>query len=1046
MIGEGRKREIARISGAILSALFLFISFLLPSGRAEPQILASSSGTGEESAGCLLSDTRAFLAFDPLALLDQISQNPGLEEARRELTEKFEDEFDINFERDIQPWLGDEMALGFAFKPGSEERRLPILSPEAIPSFPFLQGFLSALEKSPCTVVIKTTDPSAAQDFFMNKYVKRREERGDTYRIEIYSYWPPIGIAVINEEEFYTVIGNWILIGLNGVDLSRFKSNMDLIYRHMGTSLRDSSDFQKALSKLPSEKMGMGYLDADFLLNEVLASQLDDPDERGTLAALKPYIPPFIAFSFTGIDEEGFAGIRFYCPTSQGLGFLAGKTNSLQSASFVPREAFYFASGLDLNAYWQELLRVARENSEEEWAVRLLDSIAAFEDKYGLHLDEDLFGWMKDEFALAVLPERTSAPEEPPLVELWQDLAGRRDLLYKITALLDFLGRPLPEARPEVEGDLPISPFDLRKLPLLGEALKGAPAELVIFKVEDEALVEQKLQKIFAAARNAGRELAIEPYDIGGVPVSFLISEDFARRGLKPGYFFLDGFLIIGSSERALNAAIQAHLNPASSLAQDPEYQWAISHLPQERALLTYLNLSRAVDFLLIGIGPVGREGYFEYLEPFLATLKAVGVCALVGAEDTNVALALHAERDFEINKLRGRVVLEGRREQGGATVMLSGREAATNKYGFFSFTDLQSGGELKASMPGYLDAVKEVKIEEGIIWLGEVKLLGGDADENGVIDHRDLVRIAGALGSAGSLPDIDGSGLVDIYDLALAGKNYGREAPTSWRLDRSRGSICGFVYEEDGTTPIRGALIFALNPKTEEISGWAFSRKDGSYVIRGLPPGDYLVSATAWPYLDEYYSNAASPEEGTQIAVLADANVPQVNFSLPEGGKISGTVLDSEGKPLIGIPVVAIPSNERGGRERKSEMAFTSWNGRYTIQGLSSGNYLVRALGSTLGYINEYYDDALFESDALPVSVSAPEETSGIDFQLAEGGKISGTVLNTEGRPAVGASVCASGSHVWNGNAGILIANAIYIATKQRLRNVCPTPDFSSS
>lgn len=1003
-----RIRDLRETGLAIFLIIALIGSILIPLlSETSPPKTTLAFSTNVESAKCFLSDTNAFLAFDPLTLLDQLSLNPGLEEAWKEFLKKLKEELEIDFEQDIRPWLGDEMAFGFVLRPDAEVK-LPFGLPEAIPSFPFLQRFLSTLKNSPCTIVIKTTDPDAAQDFFMDKYVKKREERGDTYRIEIYSYWPPIGIAVINEEEFYTVIGDWILIGLNGVDLDRFKSNMDLIYKDTGTPLWDNADFQQALNKLPSERTGMGYFDMDYFLDEVLSPQLKSPDEKGALATLRPYAPPFIAFSFTGVDEEGFAGLRFHAPAPQGFDFLAEKTNPLESASFVPQDALYFASGLNLNAYWQELLRVARENSEEEWATRLLDSIAAFEDKYGLDLDEDLFGWMRDEFALAILPERLRPSERLPLAELWRDLAGQRDVLSRLMALLDFLGRPLPEVRPEVEEDLPISPFDLRKLPLLGEALKGAPAELAIFKVEDEALVEQKLQNIFAAARNAGRELAIEPSGIEGVPAFFLISDDFARRGLKPGYFLLDGFLVIGSSERALNAAIRAYLNPALSLAQDPEYQWIVSHLPEDKALLTYLNLTRAVDFLLTGIGPVGEEGYFEYLEPFLVTLKAIGACAFVGAEDTDAALALHVEKDFEINRIRGRVILEGRRRQGGATVVLGGQGTATDKYGFFSFTDLQPGGELRASMPGYLEAVKEVEIGEGIIWLGEVKLLGGDADENGVIDYRDLVEIAKAFGPAGSLPDIDASGMVDIYDLVLAGKNYGWEAPTSWRFDRSRGSICGFVYEEDGTTPIRGALILALDPETEEVYTGAFSRKDGSYAIRRLPPGDYLVRAMAWPYLGEYYSDATSPEEGTQVTVLADADTSGVNFTLPEGGRISGTVLDPEGKPLTGIPVVArsMDGGERDGW--KGGATLTSWDGSYTIEGLPSGDYLVRALGSAQGYIDEYYGDAIFESDAAPVPVIAPGETAGIDFRLAEGGRISGTVLDTAGKAAAGASVVA--------------------------------------
>ena len=47
---------------------------------------------------------------------------------------------------------------------------------------------------------------------------------------------------------------------------------------------------------------------------------------------------------------------------------------------------------------------------------------------------------------------------------------------------------------------------------------------------------------------------------------------------------------------------------------------------------------------------------------------------------------------------------------------------------------------------------------------------------------------------------------------------------------------------------------------------------------------------------------------------------------------------------------------------------------------------------------------------------------------------------------PAVGASVCTSGSHVWNGNSGALIANAIMKPRKSRSSVVPESPFHCAS
>jgi hypothetical protein len=66
-------------------------------------------------------------------------------------------------------------------------------------------------------------------------------------------------------------------------------------------------------------------------------------------------------------------------------------------------------------------------------------------------------------------------------------------------------------------------------------------------------------------------------------------------------------------------------------------------------------------------------------------------------------------------------------------------------------------------------------------------RLLGGDANNDGLVDLSDLTCIGGSFGGApvtcgatGS-NDINADGIVNILDLVLPGSNYGLSAPRSW-------------------------------------------------------------------------------------------------------------------------------------------------------------------------------------------------------------------------------------------------------------------------
>ena len=66
-------------------------------------------------------------------------------------------------------------------------------------------------------------------------------------------------------------------------------------------------------------------------------------------------------------------------------------------------------------------------------------------------------------------------------------------------------------------------------------------------------------------------------------------------------------------------------------------------------------------------------------------------------------------------------------------------------------------------------------------------RLLGGDANNDGLIDLSDLTCVGGSFGGAPAVcgttgsSDINADGAVNILDLVLPGSNFGLTSPGTW-------------------------------------------------------------------------------------------------------------------------------------------------------------------------------------------------------------------------------------------------------------------------
>jgi hypothetical protein len=117
----------------------------------------------------------------------------------------------------------------------------------------------------------------------------------------------------------------------------------------------------------------------------------------------------------------------------------------------------------------------------------------------------------------------------------------------------------------------------------------------------------------------------------------------------------------------------------------------------------------------------------------------------------------------------------------GAKAILERGRlQGPCAKEGDFAIDDVPATSYvIEAVMPGYLTARRSVKVEANKTTpVPPVLLLGGDANNDGRVGIADLAWIGAYFNTkppGSSQADINDDTIVDIYDLVLAGANFGR-------------------------------------------------------------------------------------------------------------------------------------------------------------------------------------------------------------------------------------------------------------------------------
>jgi hypothetical protein len=163
-----------------------------------------------------------------------------------------------------------------------------------------------------------------------------------------------------------------------------------------------------------------------------------------------------------------------------------------------------------------------------------------------------------------------------------------------------------------------------------------------------------------------------------------------------------------------------------------------------------------------------------------------------------------------------------------------------------------------------------------------------------------------------------------------------------------------------------------------------------GQYTLDDLPPGTYLVEASA--PLEE--GQTQMPQQEKTVTLEPGQQLTATDFLLPSMAVISGRVLDENEKPAPGEPVVLVEKRYDHGALRyrlAGGRTQTDRAGVYRLTGVPAGEvFLVEtqalpntALGDSPA--SAFYPNALSAESAAEIVLSPGETRNGVDIHRAK-------------------------------------------------------------
>ena len=310
----------------------------------------------------------------------------------------------IDYQRDIRPWLGDEITLAVTsldFDRNRQNNAQPgyllaatVKNPERAREF--LQLFYSK------QATAGTPDLVFEQYKGVNLIYKRpsSSEEASTSRSKSSQLPETLTSAVVGDR--FVVFANHPKVlrdAINNVQVANLSLNDDPVY-------------QQKLESLTEPRIGLGFVNLPALaawISKQPAPQQDALKGSDTLA---------IALSLNRLGLLAQSALLSTQPTEESLE--AKLSKPVEALQYIPAKSILAIAGTDLNQLWTRLSTGAA--SDDTLKPLLKQAIASLQSRWDIQLPEEIFSWVQGEYALSAMPRPDKA--NPDWIFVAQKTAG----------------------------------------------------------------------------------------------------------------------------------------------------------------------------------------------------------------------------------------------------------------------------------------------------------------------------------------------------------------------------------------------------------------------------------------------------------------------------------------------------------------------------------------------------------------------------------------------------------------------------------------------
>ena len=420
--------------------------------------------------------------FDTVAGKLAETEDPGAELKALINKEVKEDEPDFDFDKDVDPWLGDRVGIFFTALGGDE--------PDG-------------------AVVAAVSDTDAAQEF-ISAELRSPGDEGEKPKVVKRTYKDVEYEVDTTENTAGGIVEDYAVLGSD----AGIKAAIDAVD---GSTLADADEFKEATGEVSDEGLGLGYVKLSQLFSGL------GPQGAAARQAFSG-VGDTVAFALD-VDEDA---IRIESAARGGKG--EGAAGPGDVFSELPGDAWLAAGSADVGGQFERALEQFGQLGALG-GVDLEQALSQIEQQTGLDVRKDLLGWMGD--AGIFVSGDSPADVGGALVVRSKDPDTTRDALPKLRRLLGQFGIRTTDAG----GDLDAG-FGLRipQVPL--PVTMGLKGDRFVVAVTDRALEQATdtsatLGDAQAFKDAAGRlEEGIEPaFFLDMAPVRELIDASGAVEG-----------------------------------------------------------------------------------------------------------------------------------------------------------------------------------------------------------------------------------------------------------------------------------------------------------------------------------------------------------------------------------------------------------------------------------------------------------------------------------------------------------------------------------